>query len=256
MAVYSGVFMQPVASASAHVKGSYLQAFASTAAASDEIYVSQIGANGNGRRFLMDVATGAAGSEAVKIANMVHHAGGVQPAMQSTRAHLPISIPASTRIAVRIQSSTGSSTIDARVHTSTGTFGDYQAVQSYGPVTSTTRGLSVDTGAVASTKGSYVELVSSTGVALTWIQAMASTKSTNTNTSFLYNWDVATGAAASEVVLLQDLNFRAIVNGGTHPSQWCFPLLSVAASTRLAARGASGTTNATNRVFEVTLLAA
>jgi len=91
----------PTSGASANTKGSWTQIIASTTkkVVALSALIDMYGVNS-----LWDIGTGSAGSEVVLIANVP----GTQYAMEVY--HIPILIPAGTRVAVRGQASTASST--------------------------------------------------------------------------------------------------------------------------------------------------
>ncbi len=92
------------ASGTANTKGSWTQLIASTSKRAVAITVSL--AWGMGVDMLVDVGTGAAGSEVVLLPNLLHPAAGPR----LTHFVFMIQIPSGTRVAARCQSPTASAT--------------------------------------------------------------------------------------------------------------------------------------------------
>jgi hypothetical protein len=91
--------------AGANTKGSWVQLAASTAAASLKLIISIAPASGTNSRFAIDIGTGGAGSEVVKIPDLfVQNAQG-----QSVTVEVPFfNISAGTRVAARCSDNVGS----------------------------------------------------------------------------------------------------------------------------------------------------
>lgn len=138
------------ASGSTHTKGSYTALVASTGADAWGITVACFGGGTASTRinFLVDIATGAGGSEQVIIPNLLAGAiadsGGAQSAGRVW--HFPIKIPASTRIAARCQANNSSDVVNCmiwlhRYRVPGQWYG--QRVTAYGPDTATSTGVSM-----------------------------------------------------------------------------------------------------------------
>ncbi len=95
----------------------------------------------------------------------------------------------------------------------------------------------VTSGVGALTKGSYVELISSTLFASTWMSFQVYCDLTNTHSGF----DLATGEAASEVIILDDqlYHFRNNSGGNGRGNTFSFPM-TIPAGTRLSVRVQDG----------------
>lgn len=99
----------------AHTKGSYVQLTASTNEQLKEIMLI-VGLNANTAMstsgFLVDIAVGAAASEEVLVPNIALYTDSANDSVSQAVFRCPIAIPAGTRIAVRMQSTTTASPDD------------------------------------------------------------------------------------------------------------------------------------------------
>lgn len=246
------------ASGSANTKGSYAEFVASTANATNYLdWKISFSSTTNGS-FLVDIATGAAASEVVLIPNIL--AEGI--ATSSARANglygpWLVDIASSTRVALRCQASTGSMAVGV---SSLGLWnaGDTDGATgyaAYGVSTATSEGTTIDAGGSANTKGSYAELTASSGAVTQQLTLITSIRNTGA-VSTRWAIDIATGAAASEVVLIPDVR-RSIGASLNHlyprSNTW---LTYIANSTRIAARASCGTSDATDRLIRVGLIGA
>ncbi len=221
-------------SATANVKGAYVQATASTSF--DATFVSlQLGnlfsvAN---RQYAIDMAVGAGGSELVLANNlMVADSAAVQTQKQYC---FPCNIAAGTRIAFRCQVSS-STTIGARVYMQL--FGGdvlqpegYAGVDAIGFVAASTRGATVNSSTV--TKGPYTQVTAAT------TRDYAAISVTPCLVVGQHIFDVAIGAGGSEQVILPNM---ASIGG----NPWASPAIpiQVPLGTRIAARGEATVANA------------
>jgi hypothetical protein len=252
------------ASASANTKGSYTEIAASSSFACTAVQVHiLLTTSTDGLQFLTDIATGAGGAESVVIPDIILdnpiNTGG--SSFGSGFWVLPLAIAASTRIAGRIACSTGSSTAVIVVTlTAAGGQPGITSFTNYGSASGDSGGTAIDPGGSAETKGAYVELSASTGAI---IQALTSMYSLGGNTgaqSARWAIDVATGAGGAEAVLIPDLRLscrdipNALSSGALMPRSHSV-LTYIAASTRLAVRASCNITDATDRLFDIALLA-
>lgn len=246
------------ASASANTKGSYAQLVASTTFTCNSVQVVVANTITTGTRYyLFDVATGAGGSETVVIPNIpVEGAGTATSALYASGIWpVPLAIASGTRVALRCQGSTGSVTMNVSMTLiAAGGVAGVSSVTNYGSDTSTSLAVSVDPGASANTKGSYSQITASTSSVTQWLQTMFALDHTSpANTFWLV--DIATGAAASEVVLMPDL---LVANAGTQaavqPKSYDM-LTYIANATRIAVRCSCTSNTATTRLLSVAMLA-
>ena len=242
------------ASATANTKGAWTELIATTAATSHTILVSLSQFNAN-VRMLVDIGVGAPGSERAIIPNLLmalpnRTGSGVQS--------FPLTIPAGSRVSARVAASSGSGFAWVNVALVSGGFAAPQGftlVADYGTVTASSRGTIVDPGAIASTKGSWSELVASAPRAT---RALAMRISLGGNTApalTLFRVDVGVGAAGSEQTIIGDLVFNSSSAAAVPPTPAVWPAIpvDVPPGARLAVRASTFTTDATDRLFDVAL---
>lgn len=236
----------------ANTKGSYVQLDASTAFAVAWVTIILSNQNNGGRDVLVDIATGAAGAETVVIANIW---GGTQNSFPNNVYRFRLSIAAGVRIAARAQDNGGSETLDITMQIGDDDWGS-GAVDTYGAVTADSGGTSIDPGAVANTKGAYVQLSASSAADLTELIFAAGNQDNAARQFDHWLVDIATGAAGAESVAIADVMVGQAATGSVNVSpniaSW---LLAIASGARLAVRAQTTTTDATDRLFDAFLYA-
>lgn len=192
------------ASGSANVKGSYAQLTSSMAFTSKDAWIVVTYGDNAVRRWLFDVATGAGGAEVVQIANVHMESTNSTTSWSPHSFHVPFEVTSGTRVAMRVQCSTGSqqTTISITFQTA----GDTPGIATFatlGATTASSQGTNVDPGGSANTKGSYVQMIASSAALTQFIMLTWTNPSGNRN----YQWamDIATGAGGAEVVLIPDV---------------------------------------------------
>jgi hypothetical protein len=189
------------ANASAHTKGSWSQVLASTSADVSFLWVrvSTINLSGANTATLIDLGTGASGSETAFASNIaVGGASGVGSAgLQAIIFGIPVKIASGTRIAARIQSVvTGGHT--GRVEIFASDSGDYAttptAVDVIGTDTATSQGTSF-----SGASGTWVEGIASTAQAYRAVGVVISTHDATINNFTNAEFEVGVGASGSEV---------------------------------------------------------
>jgi len=227
------------ASASTHTKGSYSEIVASLAEDVDGLYVYL--SNESRQNYLVDIAIGAAGSEVVIAANLGMQKGGTfDSGKRTSQWVLPLAIPAGTRVSARCQTDAGSGVLSARV------FGQGRGLLSKlrpcgtadtaGADTGSSTGTLIDAGAVANTKGSWVEI--SSGIARSWRGLILNALDVLGDCGeAVLKLDIGVGGSGSEVVLLADLPYyKDLESDNVQPeASWPYPV-SIPAGTRIAAR--------------------
>lgn len=210
-------------------------------------------------RWAFDIAIGGAGSEVVIIPNLWI---GWRAEHGACRIRVNIPLPAGARLSCRAQSSgtTAKTSYVSVVMARYGLLGPafYGKMTAYGvTVSSATRGVEVDPGAVADTKGSWFEITSSTTSRIDQLYFSAGYPQSRTGTPALagrayFLVDVAIGAAASEEVRIADYPLAIdqhcdAVNG--NPIQGPFDV-DFPAGSRIAIRMQSSTTTDTSPNFD------
>jgi len=217
------------AGATAYTKGNYTQLVASTPFASDWLLVLISNRNWASGRYLVDIATGAAGSEVVKIANLYYT--GIYDATTGASIYLlPYKIPASSRVSARCEDNGGGTSIDVEICLLNGVGGGYSNCETGGAVTASPncRGTAIASHANAHTKGAWVELLAS--LSAQWRYGVLSLSGLTAARFGLV--DLGKGAAGSEAVIVDNLGAF-----GYPSDNWIIPLpLTIASASRLAAR--------------------
>jgi len=134
-----------------------------------------------------------------------------------------------------------------------GEFG-FQRIDSLGTNTSDSGGTAIDAGAVANTKGSYAQIIASTSVAYRGLIVMFGNNATNRSLTADYAVDIAVGAAASERIIIPDLELKANGQDQVTPQVWGPFFFNIPSGVRLSARSSSTTTDATERIVDVAIL--
>lgn len=236
-----------------NTKGSYIELEDSTAFDVDEALGVLLRLTAD-RRTLVDFAVGAAASESVILANLYATTGNDAGASAGVPYRVRVSIPASSRVAVRAQfnSVTGTS-IHAVLYVIEGDGSGVSSPVTYGANTSATSGVSVDPGALADTKGAYAEITSATSQEHTrWAYGVARHNLFPTFGS--WRMDIATGAAGNETVIVGDILLQqADIGDVILPGSQYFDV-TVASGTRVAVRAQSSITNSTGRLLSVILI--
>lgn len=239
------------ASASANTKGAYAELTAASPEAAKAVFISIHDATSGARRFLVDLAIGAAASEVVVVAD-VPFAPGDQFNTNCPGFYLPLAIPAGSRVAARVACSTGSSVCRIAVHLIGGV--GAAVATTYGANAGNSSGTTVDPGATPNTKGAYVELSAAISADIDEVVVIVSGLGNTTPAGAAFSLDIATGPASSEVVVVPDITFSS--NAGFdifNPLTFSAPV-AIPSGTRLAARAAASTGDATDRLFTATVI--
>ncbi len=244
---------------SANTKGSWTQLIASTGSDACALLVGLNSWQASTGEFAIDIGIGGAGSEQALIQNL-----GFWGAVLLTTQTLvvPISIPAGARVSARAQSTLTSADVVATVHLMDGNWATAEgaaAVDTYGWVSASTHGTTVDPGAVANTKGAWAQLTASTTNDICGLFAFVDCAGVTGNSAVSANVlvDIGIGAAASEQALISNMEFLKLNSSSdlnTMVPQYT-PLIPVQipSGTRIAARCQSGLTTATQRNIGVTV---
>lgn len=241
--------------ASPNVKGAWAELCTSTPWDADAI-LFHLQINSNTAGCLMDFAIGAAGSEIVVAENVLI----AQLSRLSTYFHLPKQIPAGTRIAARVQCTSGGQAVAIQAMIIRGSFWSNPPagnVITYGAATSDSGGQAIDTGAVANTYTSWVQLSASTDRDISAVFLMVGNRQNASPTDQAGNFwlDIGYGAAASEVAVIAGLRFGSSASALYGPLPGIWLPVSIPAGSRLCARARSAVTDATDRVFDLTVYA-
>jgi hypothetical protein len=244
------------ASGSTNTKGSYAQLVASTPYDASGFWLLLSGASSLTAGYLVDLAIGAAASEIVLVPNVPFN---IQSAANSgtLAIFVPCAIPAGTRISARVQSSTGSTTVTAAVVLLDGSFDEdssLAAPQNYGALTASSVGTSIDPGASANMKGSWVQIAASTTYDIGALQLICDTQKNVTTIAQTWLIDIGIGAGGSEKVIAPNISLSC--NAGPMLTNPAPPLIrcQIPSGTRLAIRAQGTNGTSATRKFGATLL--
>lgn len=198
---------------------------------------------------LLDIGIGSSGNEVVLIPNISYMHMTYNSANNNTHEdvryiHIPLNIAAGQRISIRGQTNHTATMgkyaglfLYPLSHLTTPSF---SKITDYGTNTSTSRGVTVDTGATANTKSSWTQITASTTRRIkSMIPQFASGQNAPFGRSYI---DIGIGGAGSEVVVIPDIYIRATgPNGSTRvlaPNGMTnlYPF-DIPTGTRIAARG-------------------
>jgi hypothetical protein len=221
------------ASASTHTKGSWTQLLASSSANASLIVIGVNNfANATDTSSLLDIGTGASGSETALISNIAVGGNVATNANASCYFPVPIKIASGTRIAARIQSVVASRVATVRIYLID--TGDYNqaptSVDVIGTDTATSNG-TVMSGA----SGTWVQVTASTSRAYRAVTIVPSLASNDVASIQPLEYALGTGASGSEVEIGKmeaDTSNAEFV--GIRPSLSPLIAKNIASATRLA----------------------
>jgi hypothetical protein len=198
--VNSSAEVSITANTSAHTKGSYSELIASTSANAGllVLMVQDIAAAATNTATLIDVATGASGSETAIISNLAVGGALTTTGTAGVAVAVPLQVPSGTRISARIQSVvTGGKTATAQVFLFD-VGGDYAtaptSVDVIGGNTANSQGISF-----SGASGTWVQATASTSQAYRAVAIVPSMHSTGIAT-IAPQLDLGVGASGSEQV--------------------------------------------------------
>lgn len=238
-----------VQSGNSSSKGNWVELIASTASHASMLHVSISRPAETVGRALFDIAIGAAGSEIILIADILHHSSGDDGGYHSYT--FPVSIPAGSRISARCAAN--STTTSRKVSLmcmpdAIGSFAPAGNIDTYGASTTNLYGVTIDPGGSANSKGSYAQIASSTTRNYRGFVLGFSVGATTTGSSSLPAMcvDVAVGASGSEKVIVADMQLYSPTPNNTTPVWYCWHnnlfLIPIPAGSRIAARCQSNVT--------------
>lgn len=246
------------ANGSAHTKGNWSEIISATAFDINGFWVSAGVGSTVRARFLFDIGIGAGGAETVLVPNILWSMLAVS-GFGWGPVYMPIHIPGGTRIAGRCQSSTGGASMTTQlycVRSDENAAGSCRRATNYGANTGNTwSDCDVDPNDTAHTKGVYDVVTSSTTNPIKALVICASTLSNDFGSSRNGMFDLATGGAGSEVVLVPNLWYaQNNTSDNMTPSAWGPFWLPIPAGTRLAGRAQSSASGDGTGAFGFTVI--
>lgn len=205
---------------------------------------------------LIDIGVDPAGGTAyTTILPDLYAATGGPNRVPAWTAFFPIALPAGGTLAARWRASTTNKV--ARVAVYPISFGwsspfRLQQTFAFGTVPASSSATQVDPGGTANTKGSWVQMTSSTAIPIRHLTLITHQENVAT-TDCDWRVDVGVGAAGSETVVVPDLLRRGIsLNDNLMPAATGV-YLDIPQGTRLAVRAECSITDATDRLFKAAL---
>ena len=199
--VNAGAATTVTANSSAHTKGSWAQLIASSSANASLLVVgANVFGNATDTSALLDIGTGASGSESVLVGDIAIGGHATVNANVSAYFGIPIKIASGTRIAARFQSIvTGGRTISMRAYLID--MGDYAIAPTSVDVSGTDPATSTGT-LMSGASGTWVQITASTSRAYRAVVVVPSL-ATNDAPNATLEYTLGTGAAGSEVAIGQ-----------------------------------------------------
>ena len=238
----------------AHTLGTKVTLIASTKYDSIGIYVQLTNAVSAARGYLCNVYI----NDQLLIPNLWFSQEKAVPGMAQW-AYFPVDIPAGSAIKADVQSSTDSKFIDILCSLRSGNWLESSAgflgiVKTYGAVTGSTKGTTVDPGGTANTL-IYGELSASTShrIRQLWLTVHRGVNSVMLVEGH-YLFHVAIGASSSEIPIGPgNLTANMSINDLQHPFQFGPFDVDIPAGSRLSFGVQCSSTDATDRIVEVTV---
>lgn len=242
----------------ANTKSGYAEIVASTAERYDGL-LAVIGCGGSNET-LTDIAIGAAGAEVIIAADLIVTASGGDSTNTGTY-FIPGPIPSGSRIACANQATTTSGD-----NATVSLYGlvrgalellNARSLVSYGANAADSGGLSLDPGGSANTyPASFTELTSATAKDIVGLQVGLGNRANGVRTTCTWKIQIATGAASSEVVVVDSLYAQCQTNGDLVSPMTIGPIpVSIPAGVRLSARCQCSITDATDRLLDIVVYA-
>jgi hypothetical protein len=202
--------------------------------------------------YILDIGIGAAGAEVVILPNLLFQSF-TDFAAECRTFRFPYALPAGTRLAMRGQNNTGlnKAVRAALMGHAGGTVAGMQRGITYGVNLATSLAVNIDPGAVANTKGAWVQMAATTTYPIRHLTLAVVPVS---SVSFM-SWalDIGIGAAGAEVVLVPDVTVHAAdIGRAIGPTAESFDV-NVPAGVRLAIRAACESTASPARVLAAAL---
>lgn len=240
----------------ANTKGSWTELLSSTSFKSKAITVQLINCS-YATEALVDIGIGSAGNEKVILENLIYSCKGAFH--QYRTYHFPITIQSGIRIAARGQGTyngTNRVRVAAHLYESDFIFPEGAAlVTTYGDATGDSGGKSIDPGASAGTKGSWVQLAASLDYDIKgFVLGIGNQNITRASSTYYWIVDVGVGGSGSEKVVFKDWSLSCY--NGTHvpgPTVTPFIPVKLPAGSRISVRAACSGTNAAYRKFDAVL---
>jgi hypothetical protein len=220
----------------------------------DLIEIQQLStASGTIHNYGLNIAIGGAGSEDEIISDILGEGKSVDSEQKTSSLLLPFHIPSGQRVSYMIDSSAASRVVGIGFRLWAKKAGGkvgYKNAFSEG--FNTRAGIAVDPGGTANTKGSWVEITAATAQKTKGLLVCTAMNQNSATTSASFLFDIAIGGSGAEQFLIQNIGFTS---GSLEEfTPYFYFDVEIPSGTRIAARGQSSITDATDRVFSISLV--
>lgn len=241
--VSAGAYSQITAATTREYEGFYLSTYLeSMSTATDNLST-------------LDIAMGAGAAEKILIDKLKFNDYFTGQSNGMPFGYIPIRIPRGVRLAVRQNTTSGSTDSRVAIHPcSYSPFGNRGFTRAESMGVTGNKGVEVDAGATPNTKGSYSQIIASTSNRYQAIMLCISSDNQRAqNGSERFAIDIAVGAAASEKVIVNNLLCTWSFSNGATILPWCFGPFpcDIPAGSRLAVRAQNSAATVTK--FDATL---
>lgn len=233
--------------ASTNTKPTTYTTLISSLNASSSAFLLHINSNEQDRSFLVDIATGAASSEASFVNDLIFSAGA---AKQGVVYLINKSVASGARMSARCQSTTASATCFVHINAIQGTWNEpaWSSLTTIGAVTSGHSGGTSHTPGNSNAKAaSWTQIIASTAVEYNGLIVAVGDRGQSNQDDAYYLIDISDGGAGSESsnIIIPDLSFGSSGTEFSEPQAFPFIPINIAASSRLSVRASSSDASAT-----------
>ncbi len=234
------------ADATPHTAGAWVEMIASTAFTASAVALIAIGATATANTdtsVLADIGIGGSGSEVAIVESIPL---GARPTKGFTEHRVPLSVPAGSRLSVRIRAAITVDTTNVQLRIAGGGLhgpSGYGRATTYGADTGTSNGVTLTTPGATNTKGAWTQIVAATTNPCRFLLAAPCLRAASTQLSVTGLIDIGVGGSGSEVVLIPDVYFDASSSEDLVSVAAAVPV-NLPAGVRLSARYQGSATNA------------
>lgn len=177
---------------------------------------------------------------------------------EQSNIYIPLSIPAGTRIAARVQANGSFRVIDI-IATFIGTSFlpsmPNDRTETFGADTTNTKGIQIDAGGVANTKGVYAEIIASTAFDVNELVLCIGNNNNFALAVCSFLIDIAIGTSGSEEVIVSNLLFTSDDTSDMIYPMYTGPIpIQIPAGSRIAVRSQCSIINIADRKMDVSMI--
>lgn len=243
------------AHASANTKGSWVEL--GTAAIGADGFYAQVVPGNSGDDFLVDIGVGGSGSEVAIVENVYVSTYSLGNFHGPAIFYVPLPVTAGTRIAARVQATTGAAEVWVSVILARGE--EYRGLRksratTYGANTAASRGTPIDPGGSSHTNGAWTQLSAAVTDHIRYAVAFTGPGADQARSTASWFVELGIGAAASETVNFPGMQCRCHnADDGVFPAVHQLRALWPTGS-RLSARARCSITTAGDRLIDVVVI--